>query len=128
MYNKSGSILIIMFIIVTIMSLMLYNTMRTSSFFSLIAFEREKYEKHYQMANTLLSIAQNEYKDQIKKLMAENINGDIALFSLSSFNENNDYNGRVSIKLKEKEQPIIQASVLKNEQVMIALSLHYIVI
>lgn len=122
MHTKQGSVFFIVLIFFIAISALIYSSLRTNSYFVLLAREREQYEIHYQLARSLQIFALEYYADQIKS--ADKITSKVTLLKVPWPHASSCYEGHVWLqkeKVAKSMTVMLYTDIRRNKKVVFSL-------
>lgn len=124
--SNNGSIILMILIVFTSVTVILYSALRTSLYAVSLANEREKCEQHYQLAYSLYSFVIIHYADDIKKSYDLNNVSKKIIYHDCWPNQDSNYKGLVFLEKEAKASWIIHVSIEKNNIVYYSLSFPFL--
>lgn len=115
----SGSIVFTMVITITLVTVVLYCLLRSNYYCASLVYEREKHEKHYQLAYSLYSFVKNQHKEKFEK--GTFVDQEV-IYQSAWPDMHSKYMGKVWIDGIEGSHCTICVDIVKNKKILLKLN------
>jgi hypothetical protein len=113
---KNGSIVFTMVITISLLTMVIYCLLRSNHYYASLAYEREKYEKHYQLAYSLYVFVKNQHKEKFEKFDKKAfVNGEI-IYQSAWPDVSSKYVGKVWIDEVKESSCVVCVDISKGRK------------